>query len=125
MDEQVMSRRTLLAAAVGAAGTAAFRVPTANALRNGGDVEGASPDEYASRFGVFNVKNYGAKGDGVADDAAAIAAAIAAVPSQGGIVYFPPGEIGRASCRERVAMTEVGRPRMKVVVGSRGEGRRS
>ncbi len=40
---------------------------------------------------VFNVKAYGALGDGVADDSAAIAGAIAAAPASGGIVYFPPG----------------------------------
>lgn len=38
---------------------------------------------------VYNVKAYGAVGDGVANDAAAINAAIAACTS--GIVYFPPG----------------------------------
>lgn len=38
---------------------------------------------------VYNVKSYGAIGDGVADDAAAINAAITAATS--GIVYFPPG----------------------------------
>ncbi len=38
-----------------------------------------------------NVKDYGAKGDGSADDAAAIQAAIAAVPESGGTVYFPAG----------------------------------
>ncbi len=36
---------------------------------------------------MHNVKEYGAAGDGVADDTAAIAAALAA----GGITYFPPG----------------------------------
>lgn len=40
---------------------------------------------------VFNVKSYGAKGDGVTVDKAAIVAAMAAVPSTGGIVYFPDG----------------------------------
>src|SRR5258705_532852 len=39
---------------------------------------------------VFNVKDYGALGDGVADDTAEITAAIAA-STFGGIVYFPPG----------------------------------
>lgn len=38
---------------------------------------------------VYNVKSYGAIGDGVADDSAAINATIAACSS--GIVYFPPG----------------------------------
>lgn len=40
---------------------------------------------------VFNVKAYGAVGDGVADDTSAIDAAVRAAPANGGIVYFPPG----------------------------------
>lgn len=40
---------------------------------------------------VQNVKNFGALGDGTTDDGAAIAAAIAAIGSNGGTVYFPPG----------------------------------
>jgi hypothetical protein len=91
MDERKISRRSLLAAAVSAAGTplphhAEFMLGMAN-TRDGGTPRdaGASPE------GVFNVKTYGAKGDASTDDAAAIASAIAAVPSQGGIIYFPPG----------------------------------
>jgi hypothetical protein len=38
-----------------------------------------------------NVSAYGAKGDGSADDTAAIAAAISAVGPGGGVVYFPAG----------------------------------
>lgn len=40
---------------------------------------------------LFNVKQYGAKGDGTTDDTAAIQAAINAVPASGGTVLFPPG----------------------------------
>jgi len=43
---------------------------------------------------VYNVKHYGATGDGVTDDATAIQAAIDAATAsgtQGGVVYFPPG----------------------------------
>jgi Pectate lyase superfamily protein len=39
----------------------------------------------------FNVKSYGAIGDGLTDDTAAIQAAIDAVPSSGGVVFFPAG----------------------------------
>lgn len=40
---------------------------------------------------VFNVKNYGALGNGSTDDTAAIQAAIAAAPTSGAIMYFPHG----------------------------------
>lgn len=39
--------------------------------------------------GFVSVKSYGAVGDGVTDDYAAVVAAIAALPSVGGTVYFP------------------------------------
>ena len=38
-----------------------------------------------------NVKYYGAVGNGVTDDTAAIALAISAIPSTGGVLIFPPG----------------------------------
>ena len=41
--------------------------------------------------GWINVKDNGAVGDGSQDDTAAIAAAIATIPSTGGVLYFPPG----------------------------------
>ena len=42
---------------------------------------------------AFNVKNYGAVGDGKHDDTAAIEAALQAMQmsSRGGIIYFPAG----------------------------------
>lgn len=40
---------------------------------------------------VFDVRAYGAKGDGVADDRVAIQAAIDALPASGGTLYLPPG----------------------------------
>jgi hypothetical protein len=46
-------------------------------------------DPRAAAGPITNVKSFGAKGDGVNDDARAIQAAIAASP--GGTVWFPPG----------------------------------
>lgn len=40
----------------------------------------------------FSVKNYGATGNGITDDTAAIQAALAAIPSTGGVLYFPAGQ---------------------------------
>lgn len=42
-----------------------------------------------SSVAAINVKQYGATGDGTTNDAAAIQAAIDALPATGGIVYFP------------------------------------
>lgn len=41
--------------------------------------------------GAFNVQDFGAIGDGVRDDTAAIQAAVTAVPATGGAVYLPQG----------------------------------
>jgi polygalacturonase len=44
----------------------------------------------SAAFG-YNVKTFGAKGDGATDDSAAIQAALDAIPSGGGVLYFPAG----------------------------------
>lgn len=40
---------------------------------------------------IYNVKAYGAKGDGVTDDTTSVQAAITAAKTKGGVVFFPPG----------------------------------
>lgn len=40
---------------------------------------------------VFNVKDYGAVGDGTTDDTTAFNTTVAAVPAGGAVIYFPPG----------------------------------
>ncbi len=42
--------------------------------------------------GAYDVRDYGAAGDGVTDDSAAVAAALAAASAaDGGVIFFPPG----------------------------------
>lgn len=49
-------------------------------------------DPYVLRSQLaYNVKNYGALGDGSTDDTGAIRAAITAATANGGIIFFPPG----------------------------------
>lgn len=49
-------------------------------------------DVGAEREHTFNVKDYGAKGDGKTDDTAAVAAAVNAGSGVGSVITFPPGE---------------------------------
>lgn len=46
---------------------------------------------FIDKMKVYNVKSYGAKGDGTTDDTAAIQATIDDLPSTGGIVFVPGG----------------------------------
>jgi parallel beta-helix repeat protein len=92
MEEHPISRRTLLAAAAGAVSAATMSSgedPSLGFMNPGSNTK--SLQNHSGLLGLFNVKDYGAKGDGRANDSPAITAAIAAVPTSGGIVYFPPG----------------------------------
>lgn len=66
---------------------------TGSPLRAGGtDINANFTELYQTISHVFNVKNYGALGDGLSDDTAAIQAALdAANAAGGGLVYGPPG----------------------------------
>ena len=82
MDEQTISRRTLLAVAAGAVGGSVLPAPN-------------WPERELDE--VFNVKAYGAKGDGMTDDTAAIQAAIDA--GKGKTVLIPDGVFVHAGVR--------------------------
>ena len=68
-----------------------FGATTANVAITGAHSVNLNNDPYLTSPGVFNVKDYGAKGDASTDDTAAIIATFAALPANGGEVYFPPG----------------------------------
>lgn len=46
---------------------------------------------FIDNMNIIDVKSYGATGDGVTDDSTAISDAVAALPTNGGILFFPPG----------------------------------
>ena len=83
------TRRAFLGSAAGAVAASAVVM---------GRVEqaGAAPAEpqSASERGIYNVRDHGARGDGSADDTAAIRSAIAAAQQNtyGGVVYLPIGQ---------------------------------
>ncbi len=65
---------------------------------------------------VFNVKAFGAKGDGVTDDTTAIQATIDAVSTSSGVVYFPPGNyLISATLKQKAAHSDL------VMVGAGAE----
>ena len=51
-----------------------------------------APTAAASPSSAVSVKDFGAKGDGVTDDAAAIQAAVDSLPASGGTVFVPAGD---------------------------------
>jgi hypothetical protein len=76
----------------------------------------AQPALPADRAAVHNVKTYGAAGDGVTDDTAAIRAALNAAAA-GGTVFFPAGTyLNRAALSVRSGCTVVGQGKGSVVL---------
>jgi len=74
---------------------------------------------------VFNVRAFGAVGDGVADDSNAINSAIAAAATPGGIVYFPPGiyrTLGNHVLDGRVSLVGAGPSATSIVVANPSAG---
>src|SRR5207247_11386284 len=49
------------------------------------------PAQPGAATGIINVKDFGATGNGTTDDRLAIVAAVAALPTTGGAMPFPPG----------------------------------
>jgi len=61
--------------------------------------EGAGPASphssyHKNKMMLYNVKDFGAKGDGTTDDASAIQSALDAVPDSGGTIYIPVTDSG-------------------------------
>ena len=71
-------------------------------------VLGAGADSAGSStpgFPQFNVRQFGARGDGLAKDTQAIQAAIDAAGARGGTVYFPPGKYLSGTVRLKSQVT--------------------
>ncbi|UUX49357.1 hypothetical protein NUH88_18395 [Nisaea acidiphila] len=82
------------------------------------DANGRVLDIASGSVSIFNVKAYGATGDGTTDDYSAIMSAIAAIPASGGMLFFPAGRYrssGRLTISNRpinvvgagIAVTEI------------------
>lgn len=80
-DREVLTRRRVLAGLGAAAGTAAV----AGCNDSGSTAADRTP------VAAFDVRSFGARGDGSADDREAIQAALDAVGDRGGEVFLPPG----------------------------------
>jgi hypothetical protein len=80
---------TALTTANAASSTASTALSTANSVS--ANATAALTSATIARAGLFNVTAYGAVGDGSTNNDVAIAAALAAIPAQGGVLYFPRG----------------------------------
>ena len=71
--------------------------------------------------GSYNVKDYGARGDGVTNDTSTIQAAINALPSAGGVLYFPAGTyIVKAPAAETYSILQLKQKQTRVFGGGVG-----
>jgi parallel beta-helix repeat protein len=130
-EKQTITRRRLLAAMGGMAGAAV----AATGLMGGGGIalgsggltvtEGVYGEQCCDGLceGWHNVKQYGAFGDGVQDDTAAIQAALdAAHAAGGGTVLFPPGvyRISNVTCYDDLHLKGAGGATLKPAKTARG-----
>ncbi len=92
LAEQSNARTTRRGFLSKAAGAIAVSAVTAGGVKTAEAAPAQAP--LASERGLYNVKDYGARGDGSADDTAAIRSAIAAAQQNeyGGVVYLPIGQ---------------------------------
>lgn len=81
---------TLASGVVGTVNLSATGTPSASTYLRG-DNTWATISGGSDLFWV-NVKDYGATGNGTTDDTSTIQTAIAAIPSTGAVLYFPPGD---------------------------------
>lgn len=66
-------------------------VDTSGIVVPGGGRTVPTVSAYLANNVVYNVRDYGAKGDGATDDTNAILLALSDIPASGGTLYFPPG----------------------------------
>lgn len=76
-----------------------------------------SASTYLSNNAVFNVKDFGAFGDGATDDTAAIAAAVLACGAARGTLYFPPASVTGYKVTSIINITQP----MRIVGASRAQ----
>lgn len=91
MPRRDFLRNSMLLALPVVMGTAAASITTGGHLAATQAVAVYVPPSRSRGSAVLDVSNYGARGDGIYDDTAAIQATINALPSAGGTVFVPAG----------------------------------